>query len=434
MVKIEEVLPGSPAEELGVESGDWLVAINGEPVRDLVDFMVMIRGEEMELCFRSQSGEDWVVEIEKDIEDDLGFQIEHPDPARCGNNCIFCFVHQLPKGMRSSLYVKDEDFRFSFLYGSYVTLSNIREEDVERIIRQNLTPLYVSVHATDEELRERLLGRPSPAILPLLRRLVDAGIELHTQIVICPGFNDGVALRQTVDDLAALRPGIRSLALVPVGLTEHRERLPRLRLLTADEAAAIVSLVEECQPRYLSEHGSRFLFASDELYLQGGIPIPTVDAYEDFPQIENGVGIVAAFRHEVGEVFAETAPFVPPQVSMVTGRSAQAEIAAFLDRLEPLVGKRPILHVVENRFFGTSVTVTGLITGGDILSQLQGKELGEAVLIPDVMLREGTDQFLDSMSVEELTDRLGVPVLMVESSPWGVIEMLQILAEEQEHG
>src|SRR5512133_1649369 len=238
MVKILAVAPGSIAEELELQAGDALVAINGKPLRDLIDYVLLTRNaEELFLDVLCADGTALELELEKDAEEDLGLEVEHPAPAQCGNDCLFCFVHQLPRGLRTTLYIKDEDYRFSFLYGAYVTLSNIREDEIARILEQHLSPLYVSVHTTDNELRAQLLGRKRiPPILDLLRRLIAGGIEVHTQVVVCPEINDGTGLEQTITDLGELVPGLRSLALVPVGLTGYRDRLPQLRLHTQDEA------------------------------------------------------------------------------------------------------------------------------------------------------------------------------------------------------
>jgi putative radical SAM enzyme (TIGR03279 family) len=433
MLRISSVEVGSIAEQLDIAAGDTLLAINGQPIRDLLDFQLYITSEEVVLDVQKADGEHWELEVEKDAPDTMGLDFEHPLPAQCGNSCIFCFVHQLPRGMRSSLYVKDEDYRFSYLYGAYVTLSNIREEELQRIIDQQLSPLYVSVHATDEELRARLLGRITPPLLPILKRLIGSGIEIHTQIVLCPGYNDGNALRQTVDDLLELRPGILSLAIVPVGLTGHRQLLPPLRPLNPAEAAEVLDLVEQVQATALAEHGSRFIFAADELYLKAERPFPPLHTYEDLPQVENGVGMIPLFRHEAAEALAEAVPLHLPPVSLLTGVSAAAEVRRFTDSLALKTATDLRLHVVENNFFGGHVTVTGLLTGHDLLSRLRGADLGSVLLLPDVLLRDGEDVLLDDLTLPSLEQELGVKIMKVASNPWGLLEALEIIAEE-EHG
>lgn len=429
MLAIVAVQPDSVGCELELEPGDHLLSINGKPVRDLLDYHLYIGDENILLEVRKADGTLWDLEFEKDAEDHLGLEFEHPQPNQCGNNCVFCFVHQLPRGMRRSLYIKDEDFRFSFMYGAYVTLTNIGEAEIQRILEQHLSPLYVSVHASDETIRRRLIGRDDILpILPLLQRLVAGGIQLHTQIVLCPDINDGACLERTIDDLAALRPGLLSLAIVPVGLTGHRRRLPHLRPFTQPEAATVLQQLHLRQQRYLEQTGSRFLFAADELYLQGRVEFPPLEDYEELPQLENGVGMIPLFRGEAEAVLAEAGPLSLGPVSLLTGISAFDELERFLRQLSLKTTVALDLHGIHNDFFGGQVTVTGLLTGTDILAQLQGRDLGEALLIPDVVLREGEDVFLDDMTLEHLQQSLGLPIIKIESNPWGVLEALEQLA------
>lgn len=430
MVVIEAVEPGGIGDELGIEAGDRLLAINGRPVRDLIDVQLEERGEQILLEVEKADGTLWDLEIEKETEDRLGLQLEHPEPTQCGNNCLFCFVHQLPRGLRRSLYVKDEDYRFSFLYGAYVTLTNLAEADLARIIEQRLSPLYVSVHATEEQLRTRLLGRQGPPVLDLLQRLTAAGIVVHTQVVLCPGVNDGEDLERTLADLYALSPGVRSLAVVPVGLTGYRQRLPQLRRPTAPEAAALIDLVQGWQRRALEEKGSRFVFAADEFFLQANRPFPPLVQYEDLPQLENGVGMIPLFRQEAAEALAEAEPLAAPGVgvAVVTGESAAAEVRHFAAALAERTGLAIEVHVVRNLFFGGQVSVAGLLAGADIVEQLRGKPLGSTLLIPEVMLKEGEDIFLDDLSLIDLERQLGVPVRSIASTPWGLLEALEELA------
>ena len=430
MLEILAVTPGSIGAELELEAGDCLLAVNGRPVRDLLDFLLVEADEDLLLEVRKRSGELWDLELEKDADQPLGLEFEHPQPTQCGNNCIFCFVHQLPRGMRRSLYVKDEDFRFSYLYGSYVTLSNVGEAEIERIIEQHLSPLYVSVHASDDRVREHLLGRSGPPILEVLQRLTGAGIEIHAQIVVCPGINDGPVLDQTIADLQALYPGVRSLAVVPVGLTGFRQRLPALRPPERPEAAAIVAAIHAWQDRCLVQFGNRFVFAADELYLKAEAPLPSLAAYEDLPQLENGVGLLARFRAEAAEALTEVPPLDGVTVTVVTGTSAASEIERFVTALEEASGAELRLVVVPNRFFGGHVSVAGLLTGADLLAALQGQALGTALLVPTVLLREGDDLFLDDLSPIDLERELGVPVYIFEDTPHGLLDALEDLAGE----
>ncbi len=428
MQKIEGVELKSYAADLQLEYGDCLLSINGRQIEDLIDYYQAIETDQLRLEVLHQNGDRCFYEIEKEPQEDLGLSLEHPSPQQCGNNCIFCFVHQLPKGMRRTLYVKDEDYRFSYLYGSYITLSNIKPAELERIIDQQLSPLYISVHATDDRLRSQLLGCQAPPILPLLRKLTAAGIELHCQMVLCPGLNDDQALRQSIEQLAALRPQLASLAVVPVGLTKHRQQLPMLRKLTSAEAAASLDLIESYQRDYLAEQGRRFVFAADEIYLQAGREVSELEAYEDLPQLENGVGLIAQFRQQSSEVLLEAEPLELSRASLVTGVSFVPELTSFIERLGLRTSIELQILPIENRFFGSEVTVTGLLTGADLLAQLQGQDLGDGLLIPDVMLKEGEQLLLDDISLQNLSTSLSCPVLAVESSPWGILEGLERLA------
>ncbi len=430
MLEILSVVPFSIAEELGIKPGDHLSAINGVAVRDIIDYCVCDVDSNLVLDIERVNGESWEFEIEKNPDEPVGLVLPHPEPMNCGNQCIFCFVHQLPQGMRPTLYVKDEDYRFSYLYGAYVTLSNIAEEDICRILEQKLSPLYVSVHATDEAVREHLLGRQSPPILPTLQRLVEGGIDLHTQIVICPEINDGDVLEETFNALYRLGPGIRSLALVPVGLTAFREHLPKLQLFSKDEARSLVDWVHEKQQKCLAETGGRFLFAADELYLKAESPFPALDEYEDLPQIENGVGLVAQFRVHAAEVLAQVSLLKLPRLSVVTGVDAAADIDAFAHDLKVRAGVSLQVLPVRNEFFGGNVTVAGLITGRDLLRQLSTRDLGEILLLPDVLLREGESVLLDDVTVADLEAQLKVRVEVFPSDPYGLWDVLDTLHME----
>ena len=429
MLKIESVEPGSYAADLALQSGDQLLSINDRDIDDLIDYYQAVETAQLEVEILRVDGELWVLRLEKEPEEDIGLELEHPQPLQCGNNCLFCFVHQLPKGMRRTLYIKDEDYRFSYLYGSYITLSNLQEADLERIIQQQLSPLYISVHATDDSVRENLLGCPAPPIMPLLRRLTAAGIELHCQIVLCPEFNNGAVLRQSIEDLAELYPQIATLAVVPVGLTKHRQKLPAMRKLSQAEAAEALAQIQLCQQNYLTQKGSRFVFAADEIYLQAKVGFPPLSDYEELAQLENGVGLIPQFRLQAEEVLLEAEELDLERVTLVTGRSFADELEGFAQRLSLRTGVALQVVPIENHLFGEQVTVTGLLSGTDLLLQLQGQGLGSAVLIPEVMLKEGGQLLLDDLTLDDLCQRLQVPVIPIESSPWGVLEGLERLAE-----
>lgn len=331
--------------------------------------------------------------------------------------------------MRRTLYIKDEDYRFSYLYGSYITLTNLNEEDLRRIIDQQLSPLYVSVHAVDELIRKQLLGADVPDIKHILTRLTSAGIELHCQVVLCPGINDRAVLGRTIEFLAELSPQVRSLAIVPVGLTSHREKLPCLRRATPEEAGQCLDQVEAYQARYLNELGTRFVFPADELYLRGGREIPSWESYEDFPQVENGVGLIAQFRQQATEVLLDAEPLDIEKASLVTGSLFEDELQEFVARLTLRTEVELNVVAVENRFFGPSVNVTGLLTGADLIAQLKGKDLGEALLLPDVVTRDDRLMMLDDIDIMQLELELKVPVVVVDSSPWGILEGLEQIAD-----
>jgi len=430
MLEIVSIEPGSIAKQLGLQPGDRLVRVNGEQINDLVDFLIEEPREALQIEVERTDGEVWELDIEHDSNEPLGIMLPHPEPKQCGNNCIFCFVHQLPRGMRRTLYIKDEDYRFSYLYGAYITLTNLSEEDLQLILRKHLSPLYISVHAVDNNLRQRLLGQSAPDIVPLMKTLVDGGIALHTQVVVCPGINDGVHLDQTLNALADLVPGVKSLAIVPVGLTEHRQSLPKLRVHTRAEAVELVGWLEKKQAQLLEQIGTRFIFAADELYLKAELDFPGLEAYEDLAQTENGVGLIPVFRAQAVQVIEQAHPLNLPPVSLVTGVSAATEVRRLVNALTGQCGIDLRLHVVENRFFGGDVTVAGLLTGQDLLEQLANVDLGRILLVPDVMLREGEDVFLDDLHIRDLAEHLRVEVEVIPTDPWAVWDMLETLSEE----
>ncbi len=430
MLEILSVEAGSIADELGIQAGDSLVAVNGEPVNDLVDYLIEEPKESLHVALKRASGDPWALDIEHDSEEPLGLVLPHPEPKQCGNNCVFCFVHQLPRGMRRTLYVKDEDYRFSFLYGAYVTLTNLAEEDLQRILNKKLSPLYVSVHAADHMLRQKLLGNPAPDVMPILQQLVAGGIEVHTQVVVCPQINDGEQLAQTCRELVALAPGVKSLAVVPVGLTGHRQRLPELRPHTRQEALDLVEWVEATQEQLLEKLGTRFIFAADELYLKAEKDFPCLSVYEELSQVENGVGLIPQFRSQADEVLDIAEPLDLPPISMVTGVSAADDIKAFAGRLADKCGLDLRVHVIKNDFFSGHVTVTGLLTGQDLLAQLAEQDLGDILMIPDVMLREGEEVFLDDVSIDDLVERFDKQIEVFAADPWGLWDMLDTLSLE----
>lgn len=428
MIAIERIEPGSFADEAGLCPDDLLVTINALPMNDLVDYYRALEEDHLVIeVFRQ--GEILVVECEKFEDEDIGLEVAHPQPLQCGNQCLFCFVHQLPKGLRSSLYIKDEDYRFSYLYGSFITLTNVSEADLQRITAEKLSPLYISVHATDPRVRNHLLGCQVPALVPLLERLAAADIQMHCQIVLCPGINDGAVLQQTIDTLASLYPQVASIAVVPVGLTRYRQRLPALQVPSQTEAMHCLEQIDAYQRIFAEKLGTRLVYAADEMYQLAATSLPALDAYEDLPQLENGVGLVAQFCVEAEEVLLEAEPLDLAAAVVVTGQSFFAPMQGIAERLGLRTGVDIEVVAIDNDFFGASVTVAGLVTGIDLVNQLRGIIKGRPLLLPDVMLKADEERFLDDMHIDELRSALGVSVAVVDSSAWGLLEGLELVAQ-----
>ncbi|MDD3295329.1 MAG: DUF512 domain-containing protein, partial [Geobacteraceae bacterium] len=340
-IVIEYLEPGSIGVEMDIEPGDRLLSINGHRIRDIIDYGFYSDDDELVLEIEKPGGDIWEVEIERAEGESLGLRFAAPRPSRCSNACLFCFVDQLPGGLRRSLYVKDEDYRLSFLYGNFVTLSSLSREALNRIRRQRLSPLYISVHATDSRLRGELLGhRERRPIMERLRELADAGITMHTQVVLCPGRNDGRHLEETVRDLAGLYPQVASLAVVPVGLTRYRDSLAELCPVTRKYAAEFIAHWQPVARALASRLGAPFLFLGDEFYLKAGSPFPAIEEYGDFPQLENGVGMVPLFLEDASHVLSMAEPMKPVRVAAVTGISASGVVTDFLGRLSLKTGIR----------------------------------------------------------------------------------------------
>lgn len=413
MLEIARVTPGSIAEGLELRQGDHIVSINGETISDVIDYRFYVADERISLTVKKRSGALKTIRIRKTADDDLGIELPPLTIKRCRNHCIFCFVDQMPSDCRRSLYVKDDDFRASFLYGNYITLGTLSEQDLERIFKQRLSPLYVSVHTTEPELRSFMLGnRKAPDIMTLIKRLAAGGIRMHTQIVTCPGVNDGRHLIKTIEDVAQLFPAVMSIAAVPVGVTAYRTGLYPVKLFTRSGARAVIKTIDTFSARFRKEFGTRLVFASDEFYIKAGVPLPPASSYEEFPQIENGVGMVAEFLREAARTRVPAS--VPPlKVTVVTGASFAAILKTSLERLKGVKGLTLRQVIAKNRFFGPSVTVAGLLSGGDIVHALKGKRPGDLVLIPANVLKEDEHLFLDNMNLDQLEGLLGVPVRTV---------------------
>ncbi len=428
-VVVAAVRRGGAAAAAGLRERDRLLAINGTPLRDVIDFHFNAGEDRLEIEV-DRDGTRATRRLVRRRGGDLGLTLEAPGPkeiATCANKCVFCFIHQLPKGMRRSLYVKDDDYRLSFLHGNYVTLTDLEEPDLARIVEQRLSPLYVSVHATDPELRHALLGRPrvSGEILPVMERLATAGIAMHAQIVLCPELNDGPHLAKTVFDLARLHPGVRTAAIVPVGLTRHRERLPRLRSLTPDEARGLVATVTEWQHHFLEHLGSRFVFAADEIHLLASTDVPPAHAYEGFSLVEDGVGLVRRFEDGFARAVRRLPPrlLAPRAATVVTGEIYGPRLRRLLAAVN-VAGLMADVVEVPNEFFGRAIGVAGLLTGEDIQRELARRALGDVVLIPAVAVREGDGVLLDDRTPADLACDLGVTVRVVEPTPQALLAAL----------
>jgi putative radical SAM enzyme (TIGR03279 family) len=408
MIEILEIETGSIAEELHIRPGARLISINGRPINDELDYRFHNNGEELEVLIE-QAGEQTIYEIEKEPHDDLGFILEEMKMRKCGNRCIFCFVHQSPKGLRKPLYFKDEDYRFSFLHGHYVTLTNTSQEDLERIVEQQLSPLYVSVHVTDSELRKYMLGiRQDDHLLQKLTFLTDHGIELQTQIVLCPGINDGALLDKTIDDLKAFYPKVGSVAIVPVGLTRFRTWLPSLTPITREYSFMTMEIMEDKRHRLKAELGSAFVYLSDEFYISTDTPLPQASYYEDFYQLENGVGLTRDFINRFQEELPRLRIPAPGlDLTLVSGTLGATVLYKYImPHLQKLPNLNVSLHEVKNRFYGESITVAGLIVGEDIYGTLKEKPLGEYVVLPPRVLNHNR-LFLDDWTIEQLEEKLG---------------------------
>ncbi len=419
-ITIESVSAGGRAAEAGLCPGDVILSVNGHPMRDPIDFMFNRTGDDMEVRFRRQ-GRIQKTLVSDDGAGELGVTFR-PFPVRtCGNNCIFCFVKQLPKGLRRSLYVKDEDYRLSFLYGNYVTLSNLAEQDRKRIVEQRLSPLYISVHSTNNALRNTMLGSAKAGdIMKDLRFFAGKKIRMHTQIVLCPGYNDGDELKRTISDLYRLHPYVSSIAVVPVGLTRHRKT--PLRPVSQEDAQQTLDIITAFQTRFRKRHGEGIVYAADELYIRADRPFPPVRNYDGLPQIENGVGMVPLFLSQSRRTHAPKEGCEQGRAITFTGVSFYPFLKRFADRLAEKEGVQIEVVPVENRFFGSSVTVTGLLTGRDIIAALHDRGDGHTrLLVPDVVLKDGEHLLLDDVSLDDIREALGIDIVVFDGSPGALV-------------
>lgn len=434
--KISKVLPGSIADEMEIEPGDILLAINDCQIKDVFDYHYYCNDEYIVVLIQKPDGEEWELEIEKEYEEDLGieFQQNLMDEYRsCRNKCMFCFIDQMPPGMRETLYFKDDDARLSFLQGNYITLTNMSDEDLERIILYKLSPVNISIHTMNPELRCRMLcNRFAGDALKKVRRLYEGQIEMNSQIVLCKGVNDGAELDFSVRQLADMYPYMRSLSVVPFGKTKYREGLEPLEKFTKEEARQVLSQLHQLQEEYLEKYGTRFVFASDEWYITAEYEVPKEEYYEGYGQLENGVGMVRSLMDEVAEEIAgRELSAVTKTVSMATGKLAGPILENCAREIQKKYPNITIhVYVIRNDFFGEDITVAGLITGQDLMKQLKGQELGEYLLLPDTMLRSGEEVFLDDYTLTDVKKTLQIPIRIVESDGMSLVRA--VVEEEYE--
>ena len=418
---IKGIKEGSIADVLNLSPGDELISINGHEIKDSLDYYFLVKDEELKVNIKKTNGEEWELDIEKDYDDDLGLVFDEglmDEYRTCRNKCIFCFIDQMPPGMRETLYFKDDDSRLSFLQGNYITLTNLNDEEIERILLYKLSPINISIHTTNEELRCKMLrNRFAGSSLDKIKRLKDGGIEMNGQIVLCKGWNDGEELEKTLHDLSAFLPQMKSVSVVPAGLTRYREGLPQLEMFSKNDALKVIETIHRWQKIFLQHYQTRFVFASDEWYLNVSLPIPNTDEYEDYPQIENGVGMVRSFKDEFEEYLDSLdGDNIEKEISLVTGVLATPYFEEAVKKFnEKFPNVRINVHTIINKYFGESITVAGLITGQDLIEQLKEADLGEYLMLPDVLLRHGETVLLDDIRVKDIEDSLQTRISIVKS-------------------
>lgn len=419
---ISKVYKDSIAEEIGIEVGDLLIAVNDQKIHDIIEYKFLISDEYIELEIQKRDGEVYIYEIEKDFDEELGIEFVNPiiDKAKsCRNKCIFCFIDQLPKGMRKTLYFKDDDSRLSFLQGNFITLTNMSEEDIQNIIKYRISPINISVHTTNPELRTKMINnKRAGKLLETMKRLADAQIEMNCQIVLCPGYNDKEELDRTLSDLSSLYPYVNSVAIVPVGITKYRENLAKLDIFDYESANQTINQVHLLQEKYLKELNTRFAFLSDEFYIIAKRPLLNYDEYEGFLQFEDGVGMICKQGTEIVRYLGtlEENDDIEKTISIATGSSAYEFICHMADKIMKKFKNIKInVYKIVNDYFGHTITVSGLITATDIIKQLDKKDLGEALYITRSMLKGDEEVFLDDITLKELEEKLNVKVIPCEN-------------------
>ena len=425
-----KVHPGSIAEELAIEAGDVLLSINDTLIDDIFDYQYLVQDNYIEVLIRKPDGEEWLLEIDKDPDEDLGIVFDSglmDEYKRCHNKCIFCFIDQMPQGMRETLYFKDDDSRLSFLQGNYVTLTNMSDEDVERICKYHLSPINISFQTMNPALRCKMLNnRFAGDALKKVDKLYQAGIQMNGQIVLCKGINDGEELKYSIERLMEYIPHLQSVSVVPVGLTKFREGLTPLELFNKQDAEYVLDLISAYQKECYDKHGIHFIHASDEWYILADRPLPKEDAYDGYLQLENGVGMLRLFMDEF-HTACESVPMEVDsgEIAIATGKLAYPTLCAMADTIMRKVkGLQIHVYAIENHFFGETITVSGLLTGQDLIAQLQDKPLGQRLLLPENILRSGEDVFLDDVHVYEVEKALQVPVNIVKSSGYELVNAI----------
>lgn len=422
-ILIKDVIKGSIAEELDIQKGDYLLSVNNQEILDILDYKFHISDEFVVIEIK-HGDEITEYEIEKEIYEDLGLVFENElidNPKRCMNKCVFCFMDQLPDNMRNTLIFKDDDYRLSFLTGNYITFTNCNDNDIDRIIKYRLSPINISVHTTNIELRKKMLNNKNAGnILKYIQKLYDNEIYMNGQIVLCPEHNDKQELIKTINDLSKFYPYMQSISVVPVGLTKYRKGLYNLRTFTSDEMKQTIIDIEKLQKQFKEKYNNNIVYLSDEFYLKADVELPKYEEYDNFPQLENGVGMVTLFMQEfndrLDELKGEVIDKKKKQVSVITGRLVKPYIKKCVDILNKKYNMNILVYDIKNDFFGEEITVTGLITGGDIVNQLQNSNLGEKVYICDVMLKSDEDIFLDNMTVEDLKKKIEKEVVILENN------------------
>ena len=427
---VKEIEPGSIAEELGIEPGDKLISINDTAIEDVFDYHYLVNDEELVVLIEKADGEEWELEIEKDYDEDLGITFEQglmDEYRSCRNKCIFCFIDQMPKGMRETLYFKDDDSRLSFLQGNYITLTNMSDHDVDRMVQYHLEPINISFQTTNPELRCKMLNnRFAGDALKKVDKLYEGGIHMNGQIVLCKGVNDGAELERSIRDLTKYLPYLQSVSVVPVGLTKYRDGLYPLEPFTKEDASEVLDTIEKWQKKVYDEYGFHFIHAGDEWYILAEREMPEEERYDGYMQLENGVGMMRLLLNEFDEAYAELkGDDREVEISITTGKLTYPYLKQMIEKLQVKFPNVKVhLYWIRNDFFGERITVAGLITGQDLIAQLKGQELGNKLLLPINMLRDGEEVFLDDVTLTQVKESLQVEVDIVKSSGWDFVERI----------